>query len=218
MQETIKETVAKVLTEISEPSTKATPKTTIIQRFQRATKFDTFGDPELKHMFEAAQVFAASINYTEPYWLTLTGKSGIGKTHLARAVWKQWMDQNRFEVKFDKARNRIYGNTGSYINWRELCSQLRSGDYDWIETLCREDFVILDDIGSERDPTGFIASNTDILLNGRLRKWTMITTNLSLKEIADKMDTRIASRMLRDGSVVVECKALDYNLRQPATA
>jgi len=122
------------------------------------------------------------------------------------------MDQNRFEKKFDAIGNRIYGNTGGFYCWRNCCSSFRSGSYGLIEDLCNEWFVILDDVGSERDPTGFIASALDQILNARQRKWTLITTNLSLREIAE-IDTRISSRMLRNGSVVVETKTIDYALR-----
>ena len=164
-------------------------------------------------MFEAAAHFAASLNFTQPYWLTLAGASGIGKTMLARAVYKQFMDQNRFEVKFDPARNHITGNTATFCNWRKFCDDVRSGSFGVVDDLCSDWFVILDDIGSEHDPSGFIASTLDRIINQRQGKWTLITTNLFLDQVAARLDQRVASRLLRNGGVVIECQAADYNFR-----
>lgn len=122
------------------------------------------------------------------------------------------MNENRFEVKFDRLENRICGNTGQWCNWRKACSDFRDGSYGYIDDLCNEWFVIFDDIGAEQDNTGFIASAIDRIMAARQDKWTMITSNLRLQEIADKIDTRVASRMLRNNGVVVESKAEDYLL------
>jgi len=205
--------VPKVLTAIKEPSTKGEPRPTILRRFEQKALFNDCGDPELKKMFAAAQRFAASVNYTAPYWLTLAGTSGAGKTHLAKAVWRQWMDQNRFDIGFDAPAQRTYGNTGMFIRWRELCSDLRSGCYEGIEDIIKEWFVVFDDVGSEQDNTGFIASATDRIFAGRVGKWTMITTNLTLQEIADRIDVRVADRMLRNDGVVVEVNCPSYMMR-----
>lgn len=164
-------------------------------------------------MLDAARTFAASVNYTEPYWLTMCGKSGVGKTHLAKAVYRQFMQQNRFDIMFDAIRQHVFGNTGTFIDWRDFCDDLRSGAYADVDWLCNEWFVVLDDVGSERDPTGFIASALDRILNSRQRKWTLITTNLTLAEISERLDTRIASRMLRNDGVVIEADTTDYSLR-----
>ena len=51
------------------------------------------------------------------------------------------------------------------------------------------------------------------LLNSRLGRWTVITSNVNLQGIAEDIDGRIASRMIRGGSVVVEVDdARDYPL------
>jgi len=181
---------------------------------RRLAHFETLKDPPLEKFLDGAATFAASINYVSPpHWLTLSGESGTGKTTLARAIYRQFMDQNRFEIQFDKSRNRIVGNTAMFVDWRKLCDSLRGGAYELLEDICEEWFVILDDLGAERDTTGFIASATDRILNSRLGKWTLLTTNLPLSEIAERIDPRVASRMLRDNNVVIEIDAPDWNRR-----
>jgi DNA replication protein DnaC len=123
------------------------------------------------------------------------------------------MDQNRFELSFDRARNRIQGNTAMFVDWRKFCDQIRGGAYELIEDVCDEWLVVIDDLGAERDTTGFIAAATDRILNSRRGKWTLITTNLPLSEIGDRIDPRVASRMIRGSNQVVEIEAVDWNLR-----
>ena len=129
----IGEILPNILTGIKEPSTKGLPSNTVLRRFVRLAGFQTFSDENLQKQLDAAATFAASINYTEPYWLTLAGKSGVGKTHLAKRVFRQFIDQNRFEVKYDPVKNRIYGNGWAWIGCRKFCSQLRDGAYDLVD-------------------------------------------------------------------------------------
>lgn len=124
------------------------------------------------------------------------------------------MGCSRFNVNYEAISNRIVGNSGQFCCWRKVASDLKGGSYGLIEDLSDDWFVVLDDIGTAHDPSGFIASALDRILNSRLRRWTVITCNLSLKEIAAKIDARIASRMIRDDSVVIELAGLpDFNTR-----
>lgn len=211
MEHQIGTVVGKVLTEMQAPSTKGIPKTTIFERFKRNAGFRVDKHPDLPHMLEATATFAASINFTKPHWLTLTGRSGCGKTHLARKVFRQFMDQNRFELTYDPMANRVNGNTGQFCSWRRAAKEFVGGNFGLIDDLIEDWFVVLDDIGTAHDPRGFLASALDQIIDGRRGKWTMITCNMPLREISAKIDTRVASRLLRDGGVVIECGAPDYN-------
>jgi hypothetical protein len=54
-------------------------------------------------------------------------------------------------------------------------------------------------------------------LDRRLRKWTVITTHFTRRQIAEQFDTRIASRLIRGSNVVCDCEGLrDYSLRVEA--
>lgn len=209
----IAEILPRALTGLMEPVTKEQPSPTISKRFKRLAKYETLGEPALEEFLEAASAFIASVNFTRPYWLTLCSKSGTGKTLLARAAYRQFMEQNRFEFSYDRSRNRIQGNTSMFVDWRKFCDNLRGGAYELVDDLCEEWFVIIDDLGAERDTTGFIAAATDRILNSRRDKWTLITTNLPLSEIGNRIDPRVASRMIRDNNQVVEIEATDWNLR-----
>jgi hypothetical protein len=80
--------------------------------------------------------------------LSLLGRSGTGKTHLARSI-----------TRFFKTMTAIYiepgtgahlSRRGGFIGWRKVVDHLRDGDYGIIDAVCNDWFVALDDIGAER--------------------------------------------------------------------
>lgn len=125
-------------------------------------------------------------------WLSLLGVSGVGKTMLAKAI-KQCSLANRPQM------------TASFFRWSTIVNDyLRKGEFDIMRFLIHEvDVLLIDDIGLE---TGSEFSHAKLceLLDARLEKWTVITSNLSLEDIKDRIDVRIASRMLRGDSVIVQ--------------
>ncbi len=64
-----------------------------------------------------------------------------------------------------------------------------------------------------RDPTNYVAEAVATLAEMRLNRWTMLATNLSLEEIAERMDARISSRIVRHNHKLVSIAAGDYALR-----
>ena len=73
--------------------------------------------------------------------------------------------------------------------------------------------LVIDDFGTQYDKSGFVLSKLFELINRRMGKWTVITSNLNLKQIANDVDPRIASRLVRDGNRVVDCSTKDFYLR-----
>lgn len=71
------------------------------------------------------------------------------------------------------------------------------------------DLIYIEDIGAGVDlgnhPGGQILRNRIVeLLQHRTGKWTMLDANFTRHEISQKLDPRIASRLKRDGSIVIE--------------
>jgi len=60
--------------------------------------------------------------------------------------------------------------------------------------------------------TEFSTEKLHNLMGSRCGQWTIVTSNKSLEQIA-QLDSRISSRMIRDGANIVEAHTLDYNLR-----
>lgn len=176
-------------------------------------KFELFGDQQLVDMVtETAHFIHAMKAKEKPRWLSFTGTSGAGKTYLARAIWRWYSKAPGMNQTKTVNHEVVYG--GQFAFWPDVAQALKAQEATtWMRDLADETLVVIDDIGAARDSTGFVTNELSNLLSRRCSKWTVITANFPLKEIAQKMDVRIASRMIRDNSVVVDVDVKDFNLR-----
>lgn len=103
---------------------------------------------------------------------------------------------------------------GGFKSWGRVMDEMMNGDFSGIRDMREDWFLCLDDIGAEHTRNRELStSKLYDILNARAGKFTVITANLTLEEVNRQMDARIASRLLRDGSVVVDVMAPDFNLR-----
>lgn len=173
----------------------------------------------------AAQFVRDMAARTAPRWLTFTGVPGCGKTMLARQIFEAARAYNPGETQtlwctgtglYDESRRRP---RRVWLSATEFADRMRSGkEYDLPEYLGADFLVILDDLGATRDTTNFLAEAVYRLCNARLGKWTVFTSNLNATGIATQVDPRVASRLIRDGSVAYRIDAGDYAMRHLATS
>jgi DNA replication protein DnaC len=150
------------------------------------------------------------------HWLTITGLNGVGKTMVARRVWRWYQEHGRVlrEWAMERAGHFCKMRSGRFVDWRRMVTRLREGTgFSEFDDLRDVWLLILDEIGMEQDKSGFATDKLAELLSGRLHKWTMMTSNVSVMEWAE-IDARIGSRMTRDGSKVIEVKCRDYATRK----
>lgn len=178
-------------------------------------KFDNFAtleDPQLTKMRLAAIEFAwHMVGRGTPRWLTLLGTSGAGKTMLARIITDIFMIGLYGQVEYESP-TIIRRYQGGFITWNRLSNLLREGEFRMFDDICDHQFVVLDDIGSEH-PSPFTNAKLYEFMNRSLGKWRVITGNLPLEQVAERLDNRIASRMIRDGNVVVDVDVMDWSAR-----
>lgn len=179
-------------------------------------EFQTLNDPTLIGMLDAANSFCADLKAgTSPRWLSYLGSTGTGKTHLSVRIMAYFEKhcEGRYIPNQDLTKTQ-YCQRGSFRSWRKISERIRNGDYGIISDLENYHLLIIDDIGSEyKSKNDLVTSKLDQLLDARLGKWTVITANLSLEQIGEFMDVRIASRLMRGGSKIIDVDALDFNLR-----
>ncbi len=197
---------------------------------------DTPAETEkLREMKRAAHAFLADLAAGHPpRWLTLTGPPGCGKTHLADRI--RWYLRRHGENIFqntpmfppprsatprDYLSLYTYAQEGSILTkWSRLLESARDGNYTPLRRAAHDHYKIIDDLGVDSfdhtaQPTVFATQKIAELLDRRLGKWTVITTNFTLRHLATHFDPRIASRLLRGNNVVVDCSALrDFTLRR----
>lgn len=185
--------------------------------------FKTLDDPVLQQMRDAAERFALEmLGHLPPRWISFLGSSGAGKTMLAKwinRVFKQNLDWKIDWPATERTKNesnphgRIIRDRGDFVSWAKIARLMREGEYRILDDLCQLTFLVIDDIGAEYG-TDFINAKLYELLSRREHKWTVITGNLSLSDIEQRIDSRIASRMIRSGSVVIDVDVQDFNLRK----
>lgn len=186
----------------------------------------------LNEMKDAALQWCCDIALgNNPYWLSLLGHSGTGKTLLSKCCMTFLFDHGE-RLYHKHYRHRAdpeskdyltlysYAQEGTiFVKWSALLDKARSGDYSVLDRATADWVKIVDDIGAEsvgKDglPTPFAISTLSKLCDFRVGKWTIFTSNFSRSQLAERFDTRIASRMMRDGNVIVESQIRDFNLRK----
>lgn len=148
-------------------------------------------------------------------WLILVGKVGSGKTHLAQAIARAFIDSER----------SVY-----MASMPDLLAMLRDGydskavmDYeDRVGMLCDVDLLVIDDLGAERG-TDWSREQLYRVVNTRYekRKHLVVTSNVRLNKAVD-VDERIISRLsegagMKGGwSRMIELPCGDYRVRRAA--
>ena len=151
---------------------------------------------------QAAQSWASAFKRgNKPRWLSIIGTSGAGKTYVAKQLWKYAKEKSNW---------RGCDYFPHVVFWPDFIQELRSGaSYELRNEMKRWPVLFLDDIGAERDPSGYAAEELNTLLGCRVNKWTLITSNKdadSLKAI----DGRIFSRLIRDENICVSVNTKDF--------
>lgn len=139
--------------------------------------------------------FAESFSAQSGKNLLLLGATGLGKTHLSLAI--------AAEV-IAKGCEVIYGSVQDLFRQAEGEKFSREGSrYDTLDSLLECDLLILDDLGAEF-VTGFTASTLYNIINTRINhhKSTIISTNLSLKELNNQYADRVVSRLIGSYAVL----------------
>ena len=127
-------------------------------------------------------------------WLYLHGHYGAGKSHLAAAV---------AHAALEAGRTVLYRSAPGLLAAKDAT---RFGEPDLLLDLLAADLVVLDDIGSEHQ-SGRTEETLFRLLNDRLNKPLVLTSNLS----PDELSPRLESRIRRAPSVVCWLPVWDYH-------
>lgn len=168
-------------------------------------------DPGVRGVLVAVLVWCSDvITRQEPHWLTLLGPSGIGKTFIL----KQALAFLRAHEEDWKPRTPTGFRLPSIVH---LKPSIDLDAYDAAKEFAGRDLVYVEDVGSgqglDKGAGAVLAGRIAELLQLRTGKWTLLCANLGIEDIETKIDGRIASRLKRDGSVLIEIsnKVPDFN-------
>lgn len=159
---------------------KQVPVNPLPPRLQSYTFANFQKTPYNKDALDAVQKFVRTfVKNTEGEGIMLYGSVGTGKTHLAAATINALKDDFRT----------------AYAYVPSLLEALRNRTTD-LETLLPVRFLVLDDIGSERE-TEWVNERLLILVEGRInnRLPTLFTTNYDPINLAKRLGQRLHSRI-----------------------
>lgn len=151
-----------------------------------------------------------------PYWVTLLGVPGSGKTMLTCDTFNEARKYRDAATANHPQQMGIYNERSRRPYYRMIDEAtfakllLTDEQYDLPEYLAHEWLIAYDDLGSKRDAKGLLADALMRLANQRLGKWTIWNSNLSLGDIASRIDGRISSRLIRDRNKLITLTAPDY--------
>lgn len=120
--------------------------------------------------------------------ILMQGSTGLGKTHLSLAIAR---------AAIDKGFGVIYGSVQNLMAKLEQERFGRGNEGESAKAMLECDLLILDDLGTEFT-TQFVTASMYNLVNSRLlaAKPTIISTNLSMKDLNDKYTERFTSRII----------------------
>lgn len=185
------------------PSTEALLRGIGVGKRHEACSFDTYQGKE-------KTVSACKSFLENPADMVLTGAPGTGKTHLAVAILRELAVEKRITNETDAC----------FIPVPELLAEIRASyrdggpdERDIIGRYSRLPFLVLDDLGAEKT-TEWSITTLYLIVDRRYRNMrpTIITTNLSLEQIATALSERISSR-LASGKVLLLTGA-DYRMKR----
>lgn len=160
------------------------------ERYRVATYDELQGvDKQLKRAHEWALLHAHHES-----WLTIQGSSGNGKTHLAACVVREVIEKYVKEAHWINAA--VFGS-------EVLDLTFRGGVGSYISTFTSPYLLVIDDLGVE-GASESVRTAMYRLINTRWerRLRTIVTTNLSLADVATKLGQQIADRLLRTGRFI----------------
>lgn len=128
---------------------------------------------------------------TEFHNLFLYGGTGVGKTFLSNCVAKEMLDRNHSVIYFSASQLFEIFKRNAYDK-----SQGIMEDY---QNIFNCEILIIDDLGTEV-PNSYTSSQLFMCINERIirKKSTIISTNLSLNELAETYSERTFSRISKN--------------------
>lgn len=189
-----------------------------IERIKRLHELSDFPPKQQKQFidnFELLKGTETAFNATQRFigkvpdvrkGILFIGACGSGKTHLAAAIGNAVLDKG-YSVKFITA-DKLYKNV------RSTYTSFDMTENDILSPLEKCYLLIIDDVGTTA-PTKWAKSVLHSLIDSRMNseKPTILTTNLTMKELAEELDSRTIDR-IPEGFVTFTITAPSYRKKK----
>ncbi len=161
---------------------------------------------KMYYNFTRLKEFAYNFNENSAKTFLLIGTTGTGKTHLSTAVAKTVIERG-FSVVYDSVQNIITDFENDKFKSGYGHHESKSEKY------MTADLLIMDDLGTEFF-SQFSLSCIYNIINTRQNKGlsTVISTNLSPKELVEKYEARITSRLNGSETELLKFEGIDHRI------
>lgn len=141
------------------------------------------------HVLEQSQEFIRQFDAVPGANLMIYGSTGVGKTFLTNCIAGELLQAGKSVIYL--TAYQFFQQLADYTFRRE------EGNRETLPQLLRCDLLIIDDLGTELT-NSFSNSELFLCINERIlrKKSTIISTNLSLKQISSTYSERISSRII----------------------
>lgn len=168
---------------------------------------------QLKKAKAICERYAENFDINNPVSLLLIGNYGTGKSHLAVSTVKRVIEKHAYR--------------GEFVTTPKLLTQLRSTynrgsdetEEEVIEGYSKVSLLVMDDIGAEQTKANHDINeqswgNSKIfeIIDNRIGRHTIFTTNFSVEELQQRIGGRNFSRLM-ENTHVVKMYGDDYRLR-----
>ena len=136
----------------------------------------------------------------------ISGKVGVGKTHLAVSLAKRIIRDSLKRVLFIAGVDLLYKIKETFDSDSEITTAQVTNKYSSVP------YLIIDDLGVEK-ATEWVREVLYLIINRRYSRClpTIITTNFSYRDLALKLGNRLISRLLHD-ALIIKLDGRDYRL------
>lgn len=169
----------------------------------KTATFDNYltNDDETKRNKEKSLVIAGEYHQGANYNTIFTGEPGTGKSHLAMSMLKVVNEHS------DPYKKCLFVSIDEVM--RKIKDSFNNRDSKYteqfvVDLLTSADLLVIDDLGAEtgaifsdKTATDFTIKILYAIVNGRMNKPTIFTTNLNSETLAKKYDLKLLSRILR---------------------
>lgn len=176
----------------------------------RANRFEQYleVDEETRKNKQIARRIAKEYLDGKAFNTFMSGKAGTGKTFLSMSILRAVNENSKpykkcLFVSVDELMRLIKDSISN--------KQSPYTEKAMVDRLTKADILVLDDCGAETGAIGSGKAATDYttkilyaIMNGRMNKSTILTTNLSSRELYKMYDQKLLSRMLKgsDGHII----------------
>ncbi|MBO5106474.1 MAG: ATP-binding protein, partial [Clostridia bacterium] len=150
----------------------------------------------MEKIFASAKKYAENVSLKSES-LLFFGETGLGKTHISLAI---------AAAALEKGMGVVYSPVQNLIQKLEKEHFSYNSDTPILDDVLECDLLILDDLGTEFS-TAYSQSLIYNIINTRIltAKPTIISTNLTMEELANKYHDRVASRIIGSYNIKKFC-------------